>query len=259
MRITNRNGKIVLLSLFLTLACAGAASADLVARSPGLSPTNGFPLWYQDQVLASGGVRLSLCLVNNPALCQFDPVDPLNRWSRTTGFGTEAFYFQARGSIPADGGRTAAGVSADIDMRVSATYEGAVARGNQIAQNFIDILVQGLRPGSGPYLIVWPFGQRRVNADRRGEINIRVGPRILNALDFDTALGGPVGPYLKAVNPAPPRGFLGNPNILQTVTGSPTRRNFFSITAPANVDIGGTVRPNVIRTSQFRVQGRITR
>src|SRR5206468_1285028 len=67
------------------------------------------------------------------------------------------------------------------------------------------------------------------------------------ALAFGTPLTtGRVGPFLTALAPPPPPGFVGNPAAPQTVTGSPCGQNIFSIQGPG-LPGGG------LQTDQFTV------
>jgi Big-like domain-containing protein len=71
----------------------------------------------------------------------------------------------------------------------------------------------------------------------------------------DAAGNATVGPYLTAVAPPPPTGYIGDPNILQTVTGSPTGNNFFRI---ERIDpVTGAVIALVTETDQFNLWGKI--
>jgi Big-like domain-containing protein len=96
----------------------------------------------------------------------------------------------------------------------------------------------GLTPGAS-YRATWPFGTMNFVAEAGGtlkQVTTDVGclaapcgtfQQLLSAVD---AAGVPTfGPFLQAVAPAPPLGFVGDPNILQTVTGSPTGYNAFKI------------------------------
>ena len=49
---------------------------------------------------------------------------------------------------------------------------------------------------------------------------------------FDGAMKGRIGTFLKAVSPAPPTGYTGNPNVDQTVTGGVNNQNYFRIEGP---------------------------
>lgn len=73
---------------------------------------------------------------------------------------------------------------------------------------------------------------------------------------YDRVLDGPIPVLLTAVNPAPPVGYLGNPQITQTVTSSPTGNNFFRIEGPAGSNLGGA-GVNFVETNLFSVSGKL--
>src|SRR4029077_6196949 len=69
-------------------------------------------------------------------------------------------------------------------------------------------------------------------------------------INFQGPLASPIGPWVvwDATTPAPPAGFIGDPNVLHTVTGSPCGQNFFRIEGPG-LPAGG------LETNLFAVQG----
>ena len=72
--------------------------------------------------------------------------------------------------------------------------------------------------------------------------------------DFAAGLDGQVGPFLVWDGGAP-AGYVGDPTVEHTVTGSPTGANLFRVEGP---DVGGP-GVNVIETDLFAVQGRVAR
>src|SRR5262249_21073486 len=105
-----------------------------------------------------------------------------------------------------------------------------------------------------------PLGSGGFVADGRGTINSTDDPgcgAIPPACDFTLALKQPnAGPFLRwdATGPAPPAGFLGDPAILHSITGSPFGNNFFRIDGP---DVGGP-GVNTIQTNLFSLIGKIS-
>jgi len=221
--------------LVFTLMLGGAAYGELAAIGP-TNPANGFPLWVQD----TNGVALELGL--DPVYSIFDPIIVGNLFSEQIGFGEEAFFWTADASLDLGGGNQAILVLA---------LEAAFSNGPPLADDqflFGRVRIRIDTPVAGTYTVTHPFGTIVFP-------NVPAGTRAINFTsdiggitpDFARVLPGIVGPYLVAVDPAPPLGFVGDPGILQTVTGSPTGNNFFRVEGP-----GGTVE-----TDLFAVSGKL--
>src|SRR5207253_8765717 len=201
----------------------------LVGFGP-IDPVDGFPQYYQD----SNGLALQQCL---DAVCGgvgFVLPDPNLPLSFPDNFPVEVFYSRAI-----------------VKMTVGpmlATYvaalEGSFANGNvalpgdQVVFSRIRVKILGAAPG-GTYTITHPYGVEVLQADTLGTVNFtQDSPRIPvvpggPALAFGTALAtGRIGPFLTAVAPPPPAGFVGNPAAPQTVTGSPCGQNIFGVDGP---------------------------
>ncbi len=79
---------------------------------------------------------------------------------------------------------------------------------------------------------------------------------------FGGALKSRIGTFLKAVAPAPPAGYIGDPNVEQTVTGGVNGQNFFRIEGPGigHVYPGFTCGTNpltiVLKQAYFLYQGK---
>ena len=98
----SRKTKFALLTLVFVLAFAQVAIAGLSAVgpvNPVPAPGNGFPMWYRD----ANGVTVDLPIppigapppaVVIPTMI-FTATDPNFPYSAQTGFGAEAFYFNA--------------------------------------------------------------------------------------------------------------------------------------------------------------------
>jgi hypothetical protein len=263
-------------------------NASIPNRQVGpIDPRHGFPLWYQDDQ----GLRLALCLDTN-GLCLAEIPNPLQPPSVTDtviNFPGEAFWWSAEAEINLPSGGRARLVLA---KEAAFTTENATV-GNQISFSRIRIRADGLVPGASytfthPYgvltLVAEGDGDIAFNlatADNgdvvladgggattqasgsgsggddedEGEVDdtedIGIGPS-----DFRAALKGKFSTYLRwnpAVAPAAPAGYIGNPNTLHTVIGSPFNTNFFRIAGP---NIGGA-GINTIQTTLFSVQGKI--
>ncbi|MEM5788109.1 MAG: hypothetical protein AAGU11_12385 [Syntrophobacteraceae bacterium] len=243
--------ELLVLALLLVAGFAGIAEARLSTVSP--TTANGFPLWYSDlPATNAAGTRLGLCV--DATFCDVSSAIAGNPLSERTGFGRKAWYWRAQTRITRGNQ-----VIAEVKMGVEAGYVGgAVAAPRRMTNNFIIIELKNL-PVDGNYTVIHPYGRNtfRVVAEPGGgnrEVTFinRVGGR-----NFSLALNGPVGRYLKGVDPAPPLGFIGWHNTLQTVTGSPGGTNFVRIIGPPGANLGGTTRPNVVTQNQFFLSGQL--
>jgi hypothetical protein len=124
--------------------------------------------------------------------------------------------------------------------------------------NHIRIDLRNL-PVNGTYRVIHPFGTNT--------FNVTLGPNGRREVDFvqqtgganfNAALNGPVGPFVRPVNSPDPR-FIGSPDTAQRVTGAVAPgRNFFRIIGPANADLGGVApRQNIITQTRFSVAGQV--
>ncbi|MEW6489714.1 MAG: hypothetical protein AB1578_17620 [Thermodesulfobacteriota bacterium] len=254
------------LRLFLVLAAAAlvlglgpAAHAQTVCPPDGPppplltgpeNPDNGFPLWFQDET----GLTLQVCL--NPDLCFFDPVDPTNPYSVQVGFGPEAFWWLAEGTIEA----------ANIDVLVTMAAEAAWAAevpnpGDQFPFTRLRIRID--IPVAGTYTLTHPYGVEVFEVDVPGT-------RAVNE-SFDIPVPAPffgrthtsrVGNFLvwDTNFATPPAGYVGDGATPARVTGSPCGTNFLQITAvdtngqPIDLDGQGN---NTLFTDLFIVQGQL--
>ena len=79
-------------------------------------------------------------------------------------------------------------------------------------------------------IIAEPADKDETEPNDPGEINYTED--IGAGQGFDGALNSRIGTFLKAVSPAPPPGYTGNPDVEQTVTGGVNGQNFFRIEGP---------------------------
>jgi hypothetical protein len=242
--------KILCPMLMVLLLTAAPALAVLDAMGP-VDPVNGFPVWLQDQ----NGRAVELCL--NPNFCLFDPPIAGNVLSETIGFGPEAFWWSAEAALgvnPSVDCPTCGGALLVLAAEAAWVNEVPVA-GEQFAFGRVRIRVD--TPVAGDYLVIEPFGTHEF-------LNVPAGVRGISfssdiggiSPDFAPILGSDIGPFLMAVDPPPPDGYLGNPFVDQTITGSPTGDNVFRVIGPAGADLDG-LGNNVIETTAFGVQGKI--
>jgi len=227
------------------------ASAELAAVGP-VDATNHFPSWYMD----GNGTALELCLTS--VSCVFDPAVAGNSFSVQIGFGEKAFYWSADATL------SGVGAKGSISMGLVASFTGSTtdaipADGEQIV--YFQIVVgplTGLTAG-GVYTVIHPYGVLdSLVADGSGTIPVQT--RIIGcasqACDFTAVLRAGIGPFLiwdRAILPAAPGGFIGNPTVSHRVTGSPFGSNIFRIDGP---NAGGS-GIHTKQTELFKVQGNL--
>lgn len=240
----------VMAGLIIVLNPGPAAQAALNAVDPGpyTAATGFFPLWYQD----TNGVPLELCLTQTPSpapglpagsiMCTliagpgFDPALPL---SFPGNFPDEAFWFTADGRV------RGTGFDVDITIALEAAFGlGAVAAGDQVS--FARIRLRGTVDNTGVYTFTHPYGVEVLDIADVGSkaINYTRDIGIGAAGIFTGALAGDIGPFLIRTdaqgNPSPivigAETYLGDPNVTQTVTGSPFGTNYFRIQGPGGID-----------------------
>jgi hypothetical protein len=227
---------------------ASTAATEVVQRNPGgltaVGPVNtehGFPAWYED----SSKLRTELCLDGDNPLCAFPPgdvPDPLKPISFPDNFPGEAFYMLAGSEVDIPGGG---------DAVLTLALEAAFANenptpGDQVVFSRQRIDVDDAAPNT-TLTFKHPYGTVTVDTDERGRGRLveDVSPAIGN---FQTPLKGDLGPFLKWDSGAP-EGYLGNPDVEHTVTGSPLGTNFFEVTTSAGASA---------RNDQFSVMGKIS-
>src|SRR5438128_4243553 len=242
--------RLVIAGLLITscLAIAAHAAAPTTCFTPlfgfgPVDPVNGFPQYYQD----SNGLALQACLdlVCDPALAVPDPTKPV---SFPDNFPLELFYSRAISTI------TVGTIKAVLNDQFEGSFANGslVIPGDQVVFGRVRVRILGGAPG-GTYTVTHPYGVEVLQADSLGTVNftqdsarIPAGPAG-PALAFGTALTtGRIGPFLTAVAPPPPAGFVGNPAAPQTVTGSPCGQNIFGVQGPG-FPAGG------VQTNQFTV------
>src|SRR5436309_6034185 len=242
--------RLVIAGMLITscLAMAAHAAAPTTCFTPlfgfgPVDPVNGFPQYYQD----SNGLALQACLdlVCDPALAVPDPTKPV---SFPDNFPLDLFYSRAISTI------TVGTIKAVLNDQFEGSFANGslVIPGDQVVFGRVRVRILGGTPG-GTYTITHPYGVEVLQADAVGTVNftqdstriplVPGGP----ALAFGTPLAtGRIGPFLTAVAPPPPAGFVGNPAAPQTVTGSPCGQNIFGVQGPG-FPAGG------VQTNQFTV------
>ncbi|TDV53337.1 hypothetical protein EDF87_101419 [Pseudomonas helmanticensis] len=255
--------------LVVSALAQGIAQAALFAVDPGpYTPANGgFASWYQD----SHGRTLDLCLSKAlssrvpsapgapsymcsllPTPGVFDDAQPI---VFPTNFPDEAFWFTGETAL-VDAAR-------GIDLGYVSAIEAAFAaeepvEGDQVS--FARIRIRVDVPTAGTYVITHPYGVDVFNIDTPGRraINMTRDIGIGTPKTYDGALKGDIGPFLRSVNGPytetnPLTGaaeqFVGDPNLIEAVTGSPFNTNYVRIEGPNGLDL---------RTNVFAVSGKLS-
>jgi hypothetical protein len=267
------------LAATISLLLAGAAPSSwavLNAVDPGpyLAANGFFPAWYQD----TDAIALDLCLSKaesaNGPLCVllanpgiFDPAfdicfpgecaEETLPPDQTFNFPDESFWFTGDATINANG------VALTYVSALEAAFgAGEPAPGDQIS--FARIRIRVDLPGNAPlgnYVITHPYGVEVFSVDNPGVkvINMTRDIGIGAPGDFTGALAGDIGPFLESVNgpytatnpdTLATETFVGDPNLLEPVTGSPFGTNFVRVEGP------GGFAP--VETNLFAVSGKIS-
>jgi len=249
----------------LVLAATAATTANAVVQDPpgrqgslvsfGPLMDNGFPTTYKD----SNAVRLEACITADDPLCaaapsaSYNPDLPL---SFPTNFPDEFFYQLASAVLPVNP------ANASEKLLVETNLEGAFATGPPIPGDqmvFARIRIKDVDvPDGTTWRITHPYGVDEITAGANGKSGIVETADVgLVPGNFSGALAGRVGPFLKwdpADLPAAPAGYIGDPGVLHTVTGSPYGTNFIKV-EQKNPD--GSYSLVGQWNDQFSLQGRL--
>ncbi|MGO5000053.1 hypothetical protein [Oceanisphaera sp. W20_SRM_FM3] len=255
-------------SLLLMMVASQSAQAALNDVDPGpyLQVNGGFAAWYQD----THGRVLDLCLskaISSRApgaagapsyMCGLLPepgFDTTQAVNFPTNFPGEAFWFTGDASI--------VDAASGIDLTYISALEAAfaaeeVVEGDQVS--FARIRIRVDVPTAGTYIVTHPYGVEVFEVDVAGgrAINMTRDIGIGTPKTYNGALTGDVGPFLRSVNGPysetnPDTGlvesFIGDPNLLEEVTGSPFNTNFIRIQGPGGIDLS---------TKLFAVTGKLS-
>ena len=236
MRAWNKRCKKSMLPLAVAgaavLAFAPLAQADLEAVG-GVDPATGYPLYYEDAT----GLRLSLCLNQDPAFClplvggpdgipfPGQPIGFNGPGTADDNFPLEAFYWSGEALM-----QTAGGGDALLVLALEAAwFNEAVVDGDQIVFGRIRYRIDNLIPGE-MYRITTPFGVFTEVAEAAGRRGINTTEDIgIVQGDFTAVLGAKVGPFLvpTGFDAATPTvvdgdgvGYIAAAGVETTVTGS---------------------------------------
>ena len=241
-------------SVLLHLAVASAAQAQscphqgLASFGPISAATFGYPAYYVDQ----NGQGLGQCLDPANPLCGLPPLpDPAAPLDIATGnFFDENLYTFVTADVPMPPNGQPGVPIGLVVYSVLGTFGGpaaAVVPGDQVTFSRIRFRVD--TPAAGDYTITHPFGVHVLHAAGPGRRSINftddcllsvpptcgaASPTGFNAFTTPLAPFSFVSTWLQwdATPPAPPAGFIGDPAVLHTITGSPCGTNFFRVEGP---------------------------
>ena len=257
---------LVIMAIALALTQVPAAFAGLTAAgplNPVPAPGNGFPMWYQD----INGVTVDLPIpplgappptVVIPTMI-FSAVDPNFVYSAQTGFGAEAFYFNA----VSDKNFATKWGKVTVLIGLEASYANLVpTAGQQTVFSRIRITAPKIQV-AGTYTFRHPYGVETITVTN-ADLSQNGGKGIKFTKDFGLGAGWTANPdgtftpvaspggfyqvltagntmstFLRQVSPAPPAGWIGDGVNTGTFTGSPLGYNKIRLEAPAGTDLDG--------------------
>jgi hypothetical protein len=227
-----------------------------------LSPQTNFPVYYQDHT----GLALELCTANNDQLnmCIFDPIDTSDaetlEYQRQIGFNAEAFWWTADAALTMPASQACPDCSSgQITLAVEAAFnQERPKKGDEFMFGRIRIRVDA--PYAGTYTVKHPFGSQKF-------VVTAPGKRAINeTIDIGSVTPDPTGPlrsgimaFLRwdpAVGPAPPQGYIGDPNVPHPVVGSPLDQNYFRVEYEGTEPIGQNGE-KFVQQNDFSISGRL--
>ncbi len=218
----------------------------------------GFPATLTDIGLPAGPgeprenpAELELCL--DDPLCPVvgDLPDPTRGVSFPANFPDEAFWWSGEAAF------TAGAIDARLVLGAEAAFDTpTVQDGHQVAFGRIRVRLDNAVPGA-TYQIVHPYGVVRATADDGGRLFYTDDNGCMSGpCGFERLLTQPVGPFLRWDSGAP-EGYVGDPNVAHTVTGSPYDTNEFTVSQVTD-GAGDPIAPEQVgSTDVFTVQGKL--
>lgn len=238
---------------------SGMASAQLLDHGPG-NATLVWPDWYRD----NSGMAVGLCLSKSP-MCFPTPQAPLPAF--VGNVGPEIFYnlVEFKDTL---GAGAAAGLQFHYMAALESSYiPGDIRHGDEvvfsrirISLNFPDALgPDGTHNMEGTYKVTHPFGVATFEGVVASGTTNATGNKasVFNTVDipigtpgdFNSALSGPMGPWITDVN-MPAGGFAGpagftterfvaDPTLPVSFQGSPFGTNFLRIEGPLGSNLDG--------------------
>lgn len=112
-------------------------------------------------------------------------------------------------------------------------------------------------PVAGTYKFIHPYGEHEFTTEAGERIVFTDDNGDLTPFKNDgRVLRSAIGPFLVAVDPPPPEGYVGNPGVDARVQGSPTGFNKFRLEGPPGSNLDGQGN-NFIETDLFSVSGKL--
>jgi len=210
-----------IVAVALTLAATSAVMG--AARVGPIDPSNGYPLFYEDD----NGLRLDLCtdLTN----CFFLPPDPGLPASFPDNWPDEAFYWAAESIMQ----EAATGANAILVMaREAAFFNGPVVDGDQVVFSRVRFFIDGAPQMVGnTYTITYPYGTETFES-----VAGDAGPGVKGegfSATRDIGIGEPLE-FTAALSEFPvflESAIAGRNSLVEAipVKGSPFNTNFFRI------------------------------
>lgn len=269
--MTRRNTTIVFVALLVAvLGLAYGVQAQVPAPTPPtqfgtvgpVTAPHGFPLSYSD----GAGTTLVLCIDQADPNCITTPPEVVGTFA--PGFGDEGFWWMATADAPPLVG----GGKALLVLALEAAYggDGSVSNGNQMSFGRIRIRVDV--PSDGDYTVTHPYGTKTFTgvtvADGinytedigafdpiLGEIVPPSTPPTSTSAQraANNFMGAQASPILESFliwDTGAPAGYVGDPAVPHTVTGSPTGNNLFRVAKVGDLAVS-------TETSDFLVMGKL--
>src|SRR5438874_2108778 len=267
---TLRNATVVsILALLLGSEMEARAQScphqGLASFGPISAATFGYPAYYVDQ----NGQGLAACLDPADPLCGLPPLpDPAAPIDIATGnFFDEFLYTFVTADVPMPPTGQPGVPIGLVVYSVLGTFGGpaaAVVPGDQVTFSRVRFRID--TPAAGDYTITHPFGVHVLHAAGPGRRSINftddcllsvpptcgaASPTGFNAFTTPLAPFSWISNWLQwdAAAPAPPAGFIGDPAVLHTITGSPCGTNFFRVEGPG-------LPPGGVETNLWSVLGK---
>jgi hypothetical protein len=239
---------VLLVAVLLPLSLMSTAFAKNTNTAPvgglkavgPIDPTIGFPTWYED----SNGLRLEPCLDQDDQFCGFLPGDfPAPGPAVFPDNFPEEFFYELVGSeVDLPGGGRAV-----MTMGLEGAFSFEVQDGDQIVFARTRIVIRDAPVTDTTLTFQHPFGTATVDIDDTGAGRLVEDIGVSPGVFTDAVAKGKFGPFLKWTGTDAPAGYVGDPGIEHTVTGSPTGYNKFSVALPTGE----------VATDLFTVQGKI--
>jgi hypothetical protein len=239
-----------------------ATAAPAAITTGTVDAASGFPFSYTD---ATDGLALQQCQ-DGSAFCVETPRPDVNApISVPENFSEdgEGFWWLAEATVPN------AGTGQARFAKESAFANEAIAAGDQVSFSRIRFRFQGLVAGD-TYRVTHPYGVTELVAEPdpgapgTGRINSTddVGCITPPCGAFPAIAGDPITTFLRWDASSPQvgnSGYIGDPNVLHTVQGSPLGTNFVQLDRllPPALPGGDPIPQLVGRTDEFLIQGKI--